>query len=66
MKRKKIDYVKTEEINIERIGKRLIIKPGQSIQDGIEIAEEYDTVLVRIGEYFETLMTYTSLPNILI
>ena len=56
VKRKKIDYVKTEEINIERIGKRLIIKPGQSIQDGIEIAEENDTVLVRFGEYFETLM----------
>ena len=51
-----VEYEQQEKINIERVGKKLIIKPGQKIQDGIELAEYNDTVLVKSGEYFETLM----------
>ena len=52
----KIEYLEPEQINIDRVGKKLIINAGQSIQDGIDIAEDDDTVLVKSGEYFETLM----------
>jgi len=53
---KQIKYIEPEKNNIERIGKKLIIYSGQSIQAGIEIAEDGDTVFVQSGEYFEALM----------
>jgi parallel beta-helix repeat protein len=53
---KQIKYIEPKKNKVERIGKKLIIYSGQSIQDGIEIAEDGDTVFVKSGEYFETLM----------
>ena len=52
----KIEYLEPEQINIDRVGKKLIVNTGQSIQDGIDIAEDGDTIFVKSGEYFETLM----------
>jgi len=53
---KQIKYIEPKKNKVERIGKKLIIHSGQSIQDGIEVAEGGDTVFVQSGEYFETLM----------
>jgi cytochrome c peroxidase len=51
-----IEYAEPEMNNIYRDGKKLIVNSGQAIQDGIELAEDGDTVIVKYGEYFETLM----------
>ena len=56
MVKKKVEHYESEKKNIFRVGKKLIVYSGQSIQDGIEVAGDGDTVLVKPGEYFETLM----------
>ena len=50
------EFVKPEQVNLKRVGKRIIVDPSQTIQDGIEMAQAGDTVMVLPGEYSETLM----------